>query len=211
MINQELKEKAYQLLRDKIDVNSFQYYLFGLVEKTELKSDSLLFELVNINYKREDYRKLLLNLLKEYCSDDELLSLNIYVLCSKLCNSKNDKMSLELINNLSSLYIQDNYDLEVLYEFYILSNEIEAFEYTYYNLTQEEIINKAKNYAVKVISKYNFYRDDDDWEGFFNYKIEREVVIKEPSKKIKYVYIEQQHKSIQKKIIDLLKRVLGLG
>lgn len=102
-ITQELKQKTYQLLTDKIDIEVFESFLYKLVEDNEFNSEDLLFDFININYKSNDYRRRLLNLIKNNYSEEELLSLEVYSLCLMLSCSNENEVILSAINSLLGL------------------------------------------------------------------------------------------------------------
>ncbi len=215
-MNQELKQKVYQLLIDKIDVDSFQEYLFGLVEITELKSDSLLFELVDINYKREEYKKELSNLIKGYFTEDELMSLEIYERCLSLIEIEEEKMFIEL-DELSSLYIRRDFSSELLSNFYMLNVEIDNLEIGYNLLDKEQIIKNTREYARLVIENFKTYKEKKDWNNFmndtvfmnFNYmKGDNENIV--PTKIENRSFIRKEPQSNSNKVFDFIKGILGL-
>ncbi|UTD14328.1 hypothetical protein HER15_02060 [Tenacibaculum mesophilum] len=102
-ITQKLKQKTYQLLVDKIDIEVFESFLYKLVENNEFNSKDLLFDFININYKSNDYRRRLLNLIKDNSSEKELLNLEVYSLCLTLSRSNENEVVLSAINSLSGL------------------------------------------------------------------------------------------------------------
>ncbi|PKH52200.1 hypothetical protein CXF68_16540 [Tenacibaculum sp. Bg11-29] len=210
IVNEELTQKAYQLLIDKIDVDTFEKYLYELVEISQFNSKTLIFDFVNINYKLGNYKKPLFNLLECYCSDEELLSFKIYFSCLNLLSSDTDKFILELISDLSSLWVQNDYELDMLHEFYMLNISMpSSFGDDYYHLSEAEGIAKAIMYSKEVILKFNFFKKSHDWKGFLKCIIEKEEEHKNNIIKTKYTSIEQS-KSLSNKIIDLLKGILGL-
>ncbi len=174
-MDQDLKEKAYQLLIDKIDVGFFQEYLYELVENTDLGVDSLLFEFVSINYKRKDYQKILYNLMSDRCSEEELLSLKIYSSCININDSEKDDIILASLEDLDNLYVQNGYTNDMLYEFYILNDSFHSTEYNYYDLSKEEVLIETKKHSKKVISKFNFYKGKENWSDFLDCIIEKEI------------------------------------
>ncbi|CAL2089793.1 conserved protein of unknown function [Tenacibaculum sp. 190524A02b] len=207
-LEQELKQKAFELLIDKIDVDAFEKYLYQLVEKNEINSESLLFDLVDINYKKSNYKKYLLNLIKDKSGEDELLCYEIYALCLSLSTSINDKETLNLIDNLSKLNIKTDYVYDILMEFYMLNDRMESEWYYYNHLTDEEAITRAKDFSKKVILKFNLYKRTEDWNDFLNCVIKkekREIKIEKP-----IVVTKKQDKSLLSKVLGFLKGIIGI-
>lgn len=208
-MSQELKQTAYQLLIDKITVNEFEQYLFKSVEgEIELQSNSLLFDFVNINYKSGNYKKQLFRFLENFCSEEELLSLKIYSLCMKLLSFEKQNVIIGVINEMSSLFNFNDYDYEILYEFYLLNSMILPDGYNYYHLTKEQVVINAKLYAKEVIIKFNFYKRSEDWYKFLNCSI---TIKKENAKKIMISnYTNQKNEGLVWKLSYLIKGILGL-
>lgn len=202
-ITQKLKQKAYQLLADKIDIEVFESFLYKLVENNEFNSKDLLFDFININYKSNDYRRRLLNLIKDNSSEKELLSLEVYSLCLTLSRSNENEVVLSAINSLSGLNSQTEYQYDILFEFYMLNDNILGDGFYYYSLTNKQVIDRAKLFSEKVISKFNSFKENEDWYGFLNCEIEvknddkvlkQNNVIKEvklDENKLKISYLQQ--------------------
>jgi hypothetical protein len=207
-MNKVLKQKAYQVLIDSLDVAEFEERLYKIVDDNELKSNSLLFDFVNIDYKLDSYKDRLLNIIKSYCSEEELLSLEVYSFCLILSTSKGEKIIFNSINSLSGLNVESDYQYDMLYEFYRLEETILGDEFYYHSLTKEEIIIKAKLFSEKVISKFNFYKEKEDWSGFLNCIIEKEEIESEV-KRSSYIPIKQ-NESLFSSTINLLKGMLRL-
>ncbi|KAF9657760.1 hypothetical protein ABMY20_05270 [Tenacibaculum sp. SSH1-16] len=211
-ITQKLKQKAYQLLVDKIDIEVFESFLYKLVENNEFNSKDLLFDFININYKSNDYRRRLLNLIKDNSSEKELLSLEVYSLCLTLSRSNENEVVLSAINSLSGLNSQTEYQYDILFEFYMLNDNILGDGFYYYSLTNEQVIDRAKLFSEKVISKFNSFKENEDWYGFLNCEIEvksDDKVLKQ-NNVIKEVKLDE-NKSLIRKSIDLFKQALGVG
>lgn len=211
-ITQKLKQKAYQLLVDKIDIEVFESFLYKLVENNEFNSKDLLFDFININYKSNDYRRRLLNLIKDNSSEKELLSLEVYSLCLTLSRSNEKEVVLSAINSLSGLNSQTEYQYDILFEFYMLNDNILGDGFYYYSLTNEQVIDRAKLFSEKVISKFNSFKENEDWYGFLNCEIEvksDDKVLKQ-NNVIKEVKLDE-NKSLIRKSIDLFKQALGVG
>ncbi|WP_047788789.1 hypothetical protein [Tenacibaculum mesophilum] len=210
-ITQKLKQKAYQLLVDKIDIEVFESFLYKLVENNEFNSKDLLFDFININYKSNDYRRRLLNLIKDNSSEKELLSLEVYSLCLTLSRSNENEVVLSAINSLSGLNSQTEYQYDILFEFYMLNDNILGDGFYYYSLTNEQAIDRAKLFSEKVISKFNSFKENEDWYGFLNCEIEvksDDKVLKQ-NNVIKEVKLDE-NKSLIRKSIDLFKQALGV-
>ena len=218
-MNQELKQRAYQLLIDKIDVVVFEQYLYELVERSEMKNNSLLFDFVSINYKKEIYKKVLYNLLKDSCSEEELLSLKIYEYCLRVIETEQGTEVLNSLQSLSDIYFSDLNEINIVYSFYII-NMYDCYQTGYDSLKDEEAILKTKENATKVLKIFKYYRENENWSQFLSETIEEELIEQVPENKIilesktdkikiKDISVKKD-KSLFKKLIDSLKGISGL-
>jgi len=177
-MSQELKHRAFRVLIDSIDVSIFEEYLFDLVEKTELKSDSLLFDLLNINFKTNSYKKDLKLLIKNSFSEEELVSLNIYERCLRIKKVDNEKEIFDLIDELSSIHLEHNHTYELTHKFYHLSFWIESVENGFSTEKEKDLLSQIEKYTSKVLERFEFHKEKEEWSKFLD-----EVIYIEPEKK----------------------------
>jgi len=205
--NQQLKQKTFEFFVDIISIGDFEKYLYKLVENAKLDSNSLLFDLIDINYKSENYKKELLNLIEDICSDEELLSFKIYSLCLSIISSADDNIILKSISDLSDLFIEFEYESSLLYEFFFLNNNQIPDDYNLLN--EEQIIVRAKSYSEKVIAKFNDCKMNESWDDFLYFAIEEEE-IKIDNKIIDSYIPLTQNENFVTKLMNLIKGILGL-
>lgn len=166
MNNQELKHKAFQVLIDKIDIITFESYLYQLVQENELKSKSILFDFVNINYRLDNCRKEIFNLIQDHCSEIELLSLKIYEKCLLMCSSDKTVELFSLLDEFTSICIDVDYEYNVIYQFYIMDVQKDSLLDGFGIKNEKELIIDVKNYAKKVIDWFNQNKKDENWSKF---------------------------------------------
>lgn len=210
MKTQELKQKAYQLLINKIDIMTFERYLFDLVEKTTIKSDSLLFDFVNINYHSVNYKKDFHNIIKDNYSEEELLSFEIYENCWGIIKEDDTKEVLKLLSLLSDIYYRVNAEVIIVYSFYRL-NMYDCFIENEPTYTEEkDIALIAKEIAFKIVEIYNVYKESENWSGFLIESIETE---NEENSKM-YSSIKEgkasEQKGLSSMILDSLKALFRI-
>ncbi len=212
MNKEQLIHKAYQVLIDKIDVTSFESYLYKLVEENGLNAKSLLYDFVDINYRVNDYKKHLFNFINKECSEEELDSLRIYEESLKIIEAESDEQIYLGLNFFMDLYVGSFYEYRVIYELYILYYEMEAIENVYSSLTKEGLLKKVKIYSSKVLECFVLYRDNSDWKGFLNatIEVEKEEEKKKINKKPINSYNLAHNESFGTKLKSLIKGILGL-
>jgi len=127
-----LKLKIFDVLTEKISVSEFENWLYSselLDEK--LKEDSLMFEVVNVNYRLENSLKMLKNIASTIFDDEDFLVIKIEDNCRKIINTNEPEKIKDYVFNI----IQDyNFDIEsnVYWEFYSLYYSFEGYEYKDY-------------------------------------------------------------------------------
>ena len=126
----------------------------------------MLFNFVCINYRSGNYKKELANLIKDFCSEDELLSLKMYEKSFVIIHSTEDKEVYSIIEYLSNQYFGNGYEYNIYYVFYRLNDESSQLESGYSEMSEALIIQKAKEYAELVLNKFDSYRENEDWSGF---------------------------------------------
>jgi len=165
-MNQELKQKAYQLLIDKIDVEGFENFLYKLVDNSEMKNNSLLFDLVTVNYKSNSYRKELFRFIESFCIEEELTILEIYKNCLKLKNKDKGEEFFKSLENISNIYIESDYTFDILYPLYWKNNELESLREGFGFSSIEKIIKDVEEYSKLVIKEFHIYREEENWFHF---------------------------------------------
>jgi len=174
-------------------VLAFEEYLYKLVEEASvLKSDSLLFDFLSIDYTSGSYREKLKALINVSSTQEELLSLEVYEKCIKINKVNSKEEIFILLDEFYNLYLDyyDNY-YELLYEFYLLHIEKDSIESGYSNQTEEELVDRIKKYAFKVLEMFYKYREQESWIKFLD-----EPIYIEPVKKV--IKQKEVKKPIQK-------------
>ena len=110
-----LKLKIFDVLTEKISVSEFENWLYSselLDEK--LKENSLMFEVVNVNYKLENSLKMLKNIASTIFDDEDFLVIKIEDNCRKIINTNEPEKIKDYVFNI----IQDyNFDIEARNQF----------------------------------------------------------------------------------------------
>ena len=211
-ISKVLKQKAYEVLINKIDIETFEGFIYKLTEKAEFSSNSLLFDIVSINYKSKNSKKELYNLIKKLFTKNELLSLNVYENCLKIIQYENIEEFDNSLKYLSDQYVESNYEYNVFYNFYRLNNEsvfISEIGYSYSEIDKEQIINNTKEYSKIVIDMFNFYKENEDWDNFLTDKNYNNFNYAKKDNEDIESYIPKKRKT--KKFYDSLLNFLGLN
>ncbi|MCF2875738.1 MULTISPECIES: hypothetical protein [unclassified Tenacibaculum] len=211
-ISKVLKQKAYEVLINKIDIETFEGFIYKLTEKAEFSSNSLLFDIVSINYKSKNSKKELKSLIKKLFTKNELLSLNVYENCLKIIQYENIEEFDNSLKYLSDQYVESNYEYNVFYNFYRLNNEsvfISEIGYSYSEIDKEQIIKNTKEYSKIVIDMFNFYKENEDWDNFLTDKNYNNFNYAKKDNEDIESYIPKKRKT--NKFYDSLLNFLGLN
>lgn len=201
---QELINRAYQVLIDKIDVKNFEEFIYELVEENELKTKSLLYDLIDINYRSKKYKKELSKLIEKAISEEERISLEIYKKYLAIQNSKGKEEIYILWGGLWELH-WDYTSNEIFEDMYTISEEKMDFMSGYGNLTEVELIQKIKVYSLKILEWFYRCRKEEDWRIFLHGE-EKEILVE--SEKIEN--LEKEPVSFFTTTLDIIKGILGI-
>jgi len=122
-----LKLKIFDVLVEKITVLEFENWLYSSeFLKEELRSNSLIFNLVGLNYKKDGIIKKFKEITSEVFCDKERLTIRIELECRNIIKANNS----EEIENSVLKIIEDfdfDHDFHVLWDFHSLYNSFEGY------------------------------------------------------------------------------------
>lgn len=167
-MNQQLKHKAFRLYLNQITTEVFEKDMYQLVEIYDLKEEKFLYDLVDINYRKTNYKKDLYNLLEQYCTDTELLILKIYKHCIAIVESEKDNEIIGICDKLASLYTEYDYSYDVLLNFYRLADGISIIESGINFILYKNVAIQTKFYATQVIERFKTLEVEDNWDTFLD-------------------------------------------
>ena len=148
-----LKLKIYDVLIEEITISEFENWLYNSeYMKTEIKSDSLLFAVININYRLESSLKTLRNLMLENFSEEELLVFKLEYNCYNIVNSNDTKNYKKFVLNI----IQDfefNNDLEAFWKFYYIYYSFDGYDYNEHQNISLNSLNLETNHLANSLLK----------------------------------------------------------
>lgn len=148
---EEIKEKAIELLLDITSKESFEVMLYKKVETEDLTNNKLLFNLVNINYRKDCYKNLLLNILQEFVSDEAIVISKVNLYSRKIKDEKDNNVIYKNFNKIYNLF---DFDLEydLMWGFYNFNERIGLIEINYEK--EENVIKDLKQLCNRVCCEY---------------------------------------------------------
>jgi hypothetical protein len=149
-IMKEVKEKAIELLLDIISKEHFEVMLYEKVKSEDLIKNKLLFELVNINYRKDFSKDKVLDIYKGEINEKMIIINKVNFYCSKIISSKTNIDIISWFQKAENLFsILDDYDL--MWDFIELSDRL-GFVYLKYE-KEEEVLKDIKFFSFNLIDK----------------------------------------------------------
>ena len=146
----EVKEKAIELLLDIISKEHFEVMLYEKVKSEDLIKNKLLFELVNINYRKDFSKDKVLDIYKGEINEKMIIINKVNFYCSKIISSKTNIDIISWFQKAENLFsILDDYDL--MWDFIELSDRL-GFVYLKYE-KEEEVLKDIKFFSFNLIDK----------------------------------------------------------
>ncbi|WP_155810470.1 hypothetical protein [Polaribacter sp. Hel_I_88] len=149
---EEIKEKAIELLLDIISKEDFEMILYEKVKTEDLVKNKLLFDLVSINYRDENYQNKLFDILKDFLSKESLIIYKVNIYCSKIINAETNKDIYDWFEKILDLFCVAIDEYNLMWDFLLLSDRL-GFLYMKYE--KEEIILKdVKHLSLELIKNF---------------------------------------------------------
>ena len=172
-----IKQKSIELLLDIITKEIFEEILYEKIMKEESMENKLLFDIVNINYRKEDYKNQLLNILKDFISKEVRILYRVNLYSNKIINSTNDnviKNNFEKIHN--ELFDYDK-DYGLMWNFYNIQERFCMLEIGYE--IEKVIIFDLKKLCFKFIYEFKEQVSINDKIKLLEKGLNGEVILKE--------------------------------
>lgn len=183
-----IKQKSIELLLGIISKEEFEMILYGIVEKEGVIEDNLLFDLVNINYGKDNFKDDLSEIIDDYIPQ-EIVVINKVVHFSTLI--KDEINEDKLYKNFQCIYelIDFKNDYGLLWDFHYTSSRFDLVEIGYEK--KEDVINNLKKLCKNVCKEYLLLQTNEEKVKFlvngFAKEVKTEVVERPKSQKVKLV------------------------
>ena len=142
------------VIANNISIQEFENWLYeSEFLNDNLKQNSFIFNIVNINYKDKKWKNTLKASLIEKCEEEYIKTLSISDTCLQILNSKNFYEIRELVSK-NKVKFDMHEDHQILYKFYDL--EISFYQSEYTHIDKNELIKETKFYANQVIENLKF-------------------------------------------------------
>ena len=149
---EEVKQKAIELILDIISKEDFEMMLYEKVKTEDLLKNKLLFDFVDINYRKENFKLYLLELLEASIPKEGIIIFKVYLYATLI---KDEDDLNEIYKNFNKIYKLFDFDTEyqLLWDFYEIETRLELIEIKYEK--EENVIHNLKLLCRKVCVEFS--------------------------------------------------------
>jgi len=195
----ELSLKIFDVLTKKISVSEFENWLYNSeFLQNDLKENSLVFDVININYRNPNALKVLKNITSNVFDDKDLIIMKIIENCYKIINANNSRDYEKYVYNIIENY---NFDIEceAYWEFYYFYNGFNGYDFYNNNKKAIETLNSnVFNYAKTIIEKFNRDKNIDDIKPVLKLKPE-----------ITKINLDNKNSTVHNKKVPFMKKIFA--
>lgn len=161
-----LKKQVCQVIINKLNEECFEKELYYLAEITgTIDTESLLYDLIAINFRSEKLREKLIEVLNKYTNEEELIAIMIYEKSKYLLEFNEEEKIFFIVNQISQLCVE--HDLfNMLIDFYATYEEYCFIREVGKTHSEFDLIKKVKEAAREYIKRFEEY-EVKDYKGFF--------------------------------------------
>lgn len=199
-----LKLKIFEVLVEKITVLEFENWLYNSeFLKEELKSNSLIFSLVDLNYRNDNIIKKLEEVTSGILCEEEKITLVIEQECRNIINVSNSKEIEKSVLRIIEDFDFDD-DFQVLWNFYDIYHSFEGYyDANYFGGDFEAIDKETKALAEQTLKKIENCNNIQEKVGVLSLK--NEDVKVEEKQSISFKKIVKP--TFKNKILAFLKKI----
>ncbi len=151
-IMEEVKEKAIELLLDIISKEDFEVILYEKVKTEDLIKNRLLFDLVSINYRAENFREKILQINEGNIDKRVFILFKVNFYSIKIITSEFDSDKIKWFEKALSLFSYDE-DYDLIWDFVELSDRLGFLHMKYES--QNNIVEDINLLALRLVDKLN--------------------------------------------------------
>ena len=203
-----LKLKIFDVLTEKMSILEFENWLYNSTYLSQnIKGDSLLFNVININYRERNSLKELENIASNIFSFEELLAKRLEKNCIKIINSRNSDNYKNYVSNI----IQDfdfDIDFYAFWDFYHIYYSFDGYDYNeHQNISLKKIDSKTKLLANSIINRLKYCDTIDDEIAVLKQKNKDEVSHKDTQLLKSKTSEKTLKRTLKQKIFAFFKKI----
>lgn len=150
-IMEKVKEKAVEFLLGIISKKDFEVILYDKVMSEDLIQNKLLFELIDINYRKEYFKEKVFEIYTSKIDEKVFIIYKVVMYCSKIINSETDSEVIKWFEKTLNVYSFEK-DYGLMWDFVELSDRL-GFVYLKYE-KEENILRDVKQLSISVLEKF---------------------------------------------------------
>jgi len=147
---------SIKVLTNEISLEEFEEEIYSDFYIDRINQDEIIYDVVTVDYKNDYWKKRLNNVIENYLTGEQSLLLRVYFLILQITqlSFKEKEAIFRVVEELSKLCLETNYEYDLLYYFYELSDEINLIEFGY-SRDSNFIIIEVKNLTRDFLNKYD--------------------------------------------------------
>lgn len=172
----ELKEKIFSVLLKQTNIIDFENWLYNKNEIIELiDKNKFVYDLITINYKKENAYQLLKNKVFEKFNYEEYIILVIGINCKRILHENNWESIYNLFYEIYDFFDYDK-EYDLMWRFYSIDSRMDLIELGYE--TKSSIYKEIKELSQKIVNQLKELNTVNDRirfleDGFDNVEIEK--------------------------------------
>ncbi|AXT52717.1 hypothetical protein D1818_18500 [Aquimarina sp. BL5] len=155
----ELELNISKVLLDSITLDEFENNIYQEFYVDQISTNSFIYKVITINYKGKCWKKELEKLIYELWGEKKYLTYSLYKYCLKITQTDNSESIFNIVDKISELNVEYDYEYKTLMQFYSYSDELGLILSGYGSYSIEKLIINIKTYAKQYLSTYNLDTD----------------------------------------------------
>jgi len=150
-----IDRNIFKLISNTITVDEFESYLYQEDVIAQIDSNELVFDLVDINYKKQDFLKEVKNVVQKHFNELDFLLIELRFNCLKIIEAESISQIEDIISKYSNLYRESDFNDETFGYFYSISNHLDFIDDEYMIYNQDQLFSNVKSFARKYLDVYD--------------------------------------------------------
>ncbi|WP_299247097.1 hypothetical protein [uncultured Aquimarina sp.] len=151
----ELEQNIFNVLIDTITLEEFENFIYQDFYVDQITSNKFVYNVISINYRNKNWKNELEELICQSWATPKYLSYSIRNYCLKLVETDKSDIIFDIIEKITELNRQFDYEYGTLMQFYQFNEELGLIQSGYGGYTIDKLIEIIKTYAEKYIDLYS--------------------------------------------------------
>ena len=165
---------VFKLLTENITTSEFEQFLYQEENLYKLKTNTFIYNLIDINYRDSDHLNTIRKIAKEHYNDLDFLLIELRFSCLKIIEANRIEDVKSIIFKYSTLHSNHNYEIGLLDHFYKAKNYLDLINENLEYYTKKEIFNNIKGFARIYLDAFDLKKDNQELLKLTNSKTYKE-------------------------------------